>query len=106
MPLTFPSMARAIAALALALAAASPAARAHDEALAGYAHGSFLLRSETDDFVLIPHGRLQFDSLNFVRGDTPSARLPQSTFAIRRARGEVNGTFLGRVDFQISGEWS
>jgi len=82
--------------------------------LAGYANGSFFLRDPHDWFVLFPKGRLQIDGYFFAnRGDPPptgsnssaDAR-PKDTIFIRRARAEVQGTFLGHFDFSIAGEFA
>ncbi len=83
--------------------------------LAGYANGSFFLRDPHDWFVLFPKGRLQVDWYNFVnRGDAPPGVVPNSsadprpknTIFVRRARVELQGTFLGHFDFHIAGEFT
>jgi hypothetical protein len=97
------------------------AAPAHAEAvpvflpLAGYANGSFFLRDPHDWFVLFPKGRLQIDWYNFLnRGDVPAGVVPNSgadprpkdTIFVRRARVELQGTFIGHFDFHIAGEFT
>lgn len=104
-PLCSRSHARWLSLVAAAWLAA-PAAFAQEEPLAGYAHGSFFLRSENDEFVLIPHGRLQVDTYLPFRGDNASARLTEPTILVRRARPELNGTLLKHIDFQIAGDWT
>ena len=83
--------------------------------LAGYANGSFFLRDPHDWFVLFPKGRLQVDWYNFVnRGDAPAGVVPNSsgdprpkdTIFVRRARVELQGTFIGHFDFHIAGEFT
>ncbi|MDB4964991.1 MAG: hypothetical protein JWN44_680 [Myxococcales bacterium] len=82
--------------------------------LAGYANGSFFLRDPNDWFVLFPKGRLQIDWYNFLnRGATPEGvtsnsgqdTRPKDTLFIRRARIELQGTFIGHFDFTIAGEF-
>ena len=99
-------------ALAEAPAAASGAATAP---LAGYANGSFFLRDPHDWFVLFPKGRLQVDWYNFLnRGDVPAGVTPNSsadlrpkdTLFVRRARVELQGTFVRHFDFHIAGEFT
>jgi len=83
--------------------------------LAGYANGSFFLRDPHDWFVLFPKGRLQIDWYNFLnRGDAPAGVVPNSgadprpkdTLFVRRARVELQGTFIGHFDFHIAGEFT
>jgi hypothetical protein len=82
--------------------------------LAGYANGSFFLRDPHDWFVLFPKGRLQIDSYFFAnRGDppptgtnSPADARPKDTIFVRRARAEIQGTFLGHFDFSIAGEFA
>lgn len=83
--------------------------------LAGYANGSFFLRDPHDWFVLFPKGRLQIDWYNFLnRGDAPAGVVPNSgadprpkdTIFVRRARVELQGTFIGHFDFAIAGEFT
>ena len=85
--------------------------------LAGYTNGGFFLRDPHDWFVLYPRGRLQIDWYNFLnRGDAPAGVVPNSngskdprpkdTIFVRRARVEVQGTFLGHWDFHIAGEFT
>jgi phosphate-selective porin len=83
--------------------------------LAGYANGSFFLRDPHDWFVLFPKGRLQFDGYSFLnRGDTPNTTVsnsssdprPKNTFFVRRARVELQGTFMGHWDYHIAGEYA
>jgi hypothetical protein len=83
--------------------------------LAGYANGSFFLRDPHDWFVLFPKGRLQVDWYNFLnRGDVPAGVVPNSsgdprpkdTLFVRRARIELQGTFIGHFDFHIAGEFT
>ena len=83
--------------------------------LAGYANGSFFLRDPNDWFVLFPKGRLQVDWYNFLnRGDVPAGVVPNSsgdarpkdTLFVRRARVELQGTFIGHFDFHIAGEFT
>ena len=83
--------------------------------LAGYANGSFFLRDPHDWFVLFPKGRLQVDWYNFLnRGDAPAGVTPNSsadprpkdTLFVRRARVELQGTFIGHFDFHIAGEFT
>ncbi|MCU1279085.1 MAG: hypothetical protein JWM53_2631 [bacterium] len=83
--------------------------------LAGYANGSFFLRDPHDWFVLFPKGRLQVDWYNFLnRGDVPAGVVPNSgadprpkdTIFVRRARVELQGTFIGHFDFHIAGEFT
>lgn len=119
------SLASVLAAAALAVApavasAAEPAAAAATtptprQPLAGYANGSFFLRDPHDWFVLFPKGRLQVDWYNFLnRGDAPAGVVPNSsadprpkdTIFVRRARVELQGTFLGHFDFHIGGEFT
>ena len=83
--------------------------------LAGYANGSFFLRDPHDWFVLFPKGRLQVDWYNFLnRGDAPAGAVPNTsadprpkdTLFVRRARVELQGTFIGHFDFHIAGEFT
>jgi len=83
--------------------------------LAGYANGSFFLRDPHDWFVLFPKGRLQVDWYNFLnRGDVPAGVTPNTsadprpkdTIFVRRARVELQGTFIGHFDFHIAGEFT
>lgn len=83
--------------------------------LAGYANGSFFLRDPHDWFVLFPKGRMQIDWYNFLnRGDAPAGVVPNSgadprpkdTIFVRRARIELQGTFIGHFDFHIGGEFT
>jgi hypothetical protein len=82
--------------------------------LAGYANGSFFLRDPHDWFVLFPKGRLQVDGYFFAnRGDPPPSgsnssadARPKDTFFVRRARAEIQGTFLKGFDFSIAGEFA
>jgi hypothetical protein len=83
--------------------------------LAGYSNGSFFLRDPHDWFVLFPKGRLQVDWYNFLnRGDVPPGVVPNSsgdprakdTIFVRRARVELQGTFIGHFDFHIAGEFT
>jgi phosphate-selective porin len=83
--------------------------------LAGYANGSFFIRDPHDWFVIFPRGRLQIDWFNFPARDDPppgvapnSARdpRPKGTLFVRRARAEMQGTFLGHFDFHIAGEFA
>jgi hypothetical protein len=93
-----------------------PAVEPEHQPLAGYANGSFFLRDPHDWFVLFPKGRLQVDSYNFLnRGDSPPPGVvpnssadprPKDTIFVRRARIELQGTFLGHFDFHIAGEFT
>jgi hypothetical protein len=83
--------------------------------LAGYANGSFFLRDPHDWFVLFPKGRLQVDWYNILnRGDVPAGIVPNTTadprakdtIFVRRARIELQGTFIGHFDFHIAGEFT
>jgi hypothetical protein len=83
--------------------------------LAGYANGSFFIRDPHDWFVIFPRGRLQVDWYNFPgRGDLPAGvdpngakdPRPKGTLFVRRARAEMQGTFLGHFDFHIAGEFA
>jgi hypothetical protein len=83
--------------------------------LAGYANGNFFLRDPGDWFVIFPKGRLQVDWYNFLnRGDAPAGVIPNSsgdprpknTIFVRRARAEMQGTFIGHFDFHIAGEFT
>jgi hypothetical protein len=83
--------------------------------LAGYANGSFFLRDPHNWFVLFPKGRLQIDYYNFLnRGDVPAGVVPNTsadprpkdTLFVRRARVELQGTFIGHFDFHIAGEFT
>lgn len=95
---------------------AGPAVAAPSGApLAGYANGSFFLRDPHDWFALFPKGRLQVDWYNFLnRGEAPAGVAPnsaadprpKSTIFVRRARVELQGTFVGHFDFHIAGEFA
>jgi phosphate-selective porin len=84
--------------------------------LAGYANGAFFLRDPHDWFVIFPRGRLQIDWYNFLdRGDKPASVTtnnnsndprPKDTLFVRRARIEVQGTFIKHFDFHIAGEFA
>jgi hypothetical protein len=86
------------------------------EPLAGYTlNGGFFLRDPHDWFVLLPRGRLQVDWYNFpARGDLPAGAevnsgkdpRPKNTLFVRRARVEMQGTFIRHFDFHIAGEWA
>src|SRR5262245_16754060 len=85
------------------------------EPIAGYANGNFYLKDHNDWFVLFPKGRLNIDPYLFpLRGDRPMGvdpnaqadTRPDNTIFIRRARAEVQGTFLGHFDFHIAGEFA
>jgi hypothetical protein len=84
------------------------------EPLAGYTNGSFFLRDPHNWFVLFPKGRLQVDWYNFpdrgalaagVDSNGPKDPRPKDTLFVRRARVEVQGTFIGHFDFMIGGEY-
>jgi len=84
------------------------------EPLAGYSNGAFFLRDPHNWFVLFPKGRLQVDWYNFLnRGNLPAGAdangskdtRPKDTLFVRRARVEVQGTFMGHFDFAIGGEF-
>ncbi len=104
-------------------ASAAPLAAAPAEPLAGYANGNFFLRDPHDWFVLFPKARLQVDYYNFPnRGDSvtagsmPMAVQPNSskdprnsirdTIFVRRARVELQGTFMQHFDFHVAGEYA
>src|SRR5688572_5680520 len=83
--------------------------------LAGYANGNFFIRDPNDWLVIFPKGRIQIDSYFFpdrgerASGVEPNAQAdtrPDNTIFIRRARAEVQGTFLKHWDFHISGEFA
>jgi hypothetical protein len=85
------------------------------EPIAGYSNGGFFLKDPKDWFVLFPKGRLQIDWYNFLnRGDLPAGvannsskdTRPKDTLFVRRARVEVQGTFIGHFDFAIGGEFA
>lgn len=70
---------------------------------AGYANDSFFLRSDDDNFVLIPSGRLQMDFLGYQ--GSGHANEPYNTFFARRARIELFGTIMKHWDFQVGAEY-
>jgi hypothetical protein len=101
--------------LLLALLLLPPTVVGADEPLAGYANGGFFLRDPHDWFVLFPRGRLNVDLYTFpARGDLPPGidnngpkdTRPHNSLFIRRARIELQGTFMGHFDFHIAGEFA
>jgi hypothetical protein len=92
-----------------------PPAPTPPEPIAGYSNGGFYIKDPHDWFVLFPKGRLQIDWYNFLnRQDKPAAAVnnndakdtrPKDTLFVRRARVEVQGTFIGHFDFAIGGEF-
>jgi hypothetical protein len=93
---------------------AQPAPSPIPEPLAGYSNGGFFIRDPRNWFVFFPRGRLQVDWYNFLnRGDLPPGvdnngakdTRPKDTLFVRRARIEVQGTFIGHFDFAIGGEF-
>jgi phosphate-selective porin len=83
--------------------------------IAGYANGNFFLRDPHDWFVIFPKGRLQLDFYSFpARGEPPTGtdnnssgdKRPKNTIFVRRARAELQGTFMGHFDFHIAGEFA
>jgi hypothetical protein len=92
-----------------------PPAVVPPEPIGGYSNGGFYLRDPKDWFVVFPKGRLQVDWYNFpARGDKPAGAdsngpkdpRPKDTLFVRRARVEVQGTFIGHFDFSIGGEFA
>ena len=71
---------------------------------AGYAQDSFFLRSDDDNFVLIPSGRLQMDFLGYQGAG--NAKEPFNSFFPRRARLETFGTLMKHFDFQLGAEFT
>lgn len=84
--------------------------------LAGYSNGNFFIRDPHDWFVVYPKGRLAIDWVNFLnRGNLPPGSTtdndakdnrPKDTLFVRRARAELQGTFMGHFDFHIAGEFA
>lgn len=123
-PAVSPAAGSGPAAGAVNPAALTPAATAdsngferdQDAPLAGYTNGAPFIRSRDSNFVLFPNGRVNIDAFFFPsRGDTQSAgttpdgvtdQRPRDTIFVRRARAELNGTLLKRIDFLISGEFA
>jgi hypothetical protein len=70
--------------------------------LAGISDGAAFLRSPDNFFQLFPGGRLQIDS-NFFKG---KAKLPNNTFAIKRARVELSGWVGPMFFFSLGGDFA
>lgn len=68
---------------------------------AGFANEAFFLRSDDDNFILLPSGRLQVDYFQLQHG---GAKQPNDGFLPKRARIELGGSFLKRFDFWIGTE--
>ena len=107
------------------LASPAPSAAPHDDngferdqdaPLAGYTNGAPFIRSRDSNFVFFPNGRVNVDGFFFPnRGDNLPAgtsadgsgdQRPRDTIFIRRARAELNGTLLKRIDYLFSGEFA
>ncbi len=71
--------------------------------LAGWSNGSMFLRSPDNAFLLFPGGRLQVDGYAF-RRDT--AKMPNDTFLVRRARVEMFGWIGSWFGFSIAGDFA
>lgn len=69
---------------------------------AGYAQGNFFLRSDDDNFIFIPTGRLQYDFYGYEGAGRD--KQPFATFNPKRARIEVMGTIMKHWDFQLGSE--
>src|SRR5579871_591394 len=103
--------------VAAALLAASSAI-ADEGPLAGYSDKQLFLRDPGGWFVLIPKGRLNVDWYDFLNrpDQSPNGAAANSaadqrlqlrdTVFIRRARVGVAGTFLGRIDFRVEGDFA
>jgi hypothetical protein len=99
-------------------AAPSPALSEPGEApapLAGYSDRNFFLRDPNDWFVLVPKGRLNVDSYNFLSrpSDPPSGvangptdTRPKDTIFLRRARWGIAGTIAQHIDFRVEAEFA
>lgn len=77
---------------------AKPAEPPH--ANAGFGNEAFFLRSDDDNFILVPGGRFQMDWFGYQGG----AKQPFNSFTPKRARLEVSGTFLKHFDYQLGTE--
>lgn len=77
---------------------------------AGYGQDSFYLRSDDDNFILIPSGRFQFDFLGYQGAGLPKSGTgvgqAYDTFFPRRARLETFGTLYKHFDFQLGAEFT
>ncbi len=67
---------------------------------AGFGNEAFFVRSDDDNFVLIPGGRFQFDWYGYQGG----SKAPFNTFNPKRVRIEAAGTFLKHWDFNLASE--
>lgn len=86
--------------------------------LAGYSEKNFFLRDRHSWFVLMPKGRINVDSYNFLnRPSNPPAGIvsnsaadPRSslrdTIFLRRARIGLSGTIAHYIDFRVEGEFA
>jgi phosphate-selective porin len=81
-------------------AAAASISAAHSNA--GHAAGWFYLRSDDDNFILMPSGRLQMDFYGYQGG----VNAPVNTFFPKRARLEAFGTIMKHWDFQLGSEFT
>mgnify|MGYP002137242779 CR=1 FL=1 len=107
------------------LASPAPSAAPHDDAgferdqdapLAGYTNGAPFIRSRDSNFVFFPNGRVNVDGFFFpnrsdnlpagTSADGSGDQRPRDTIFIRRARAELNGTLLKRIDYLFSGEFA
>jgi phosphate-selective porin len=82
--------------------AAAPVGAEHKNA--GYQGGSFFLRSDDDNFILIPTGRFQMDAFGY--NGSGIQKSPISTFNPKRARIEVGGTIMRHWDFWLGSEFT
>ncbi len=80
----------------------APAAPA-EEPLAGISNGTAFLRSQDDNFVLLPNGRLQTDVYFYKTGATS---VPKDSFLLKRARLELAGWVDKIVYFQIGADFA
>jgi phosphate-selective porin len=71
---------------------------------AGFGNEAFFLRSDDDNFVFIPSGRLQIDGYGYQGAGHD--RQPFNTFSAKRARIEVFGSIMKHWDFQIGSEFT
>jgi phosphate-selective porin len=74
------------------------------EPLAGFSDGTAFLRSPDNLFILFPSGRLQIDGYFFHTED--SKQVPNNTFLLRRARGEVQGWIGPWFYFYLAGDYA
>ena len=76
------------------------------EPLAGFSDGNAFLRSPDNGFIFFPNGRLQVDTYLFLTQGKKSAKIPNDTFLLRRARLELGGWVGGFVYFWLAGDFA